>query len=152
MLPWLLLLPPLQAQLQALAAAQAQAQMQLQMQQALLASVPGVAPVAPGAIVAVPGGAAASSESSAQRKAREIHVGNLAVGSATPEVLTEVFNTALAGFVPDARITPPVKLVNVDATGGNTVGPAAVCCRGKRGMGAVTGSCPRPGPTCLCTP
>lgn len=110
----------LQAQLQALAAAQAQAQMQLQMQQALLAAVPGVAPVVPGAagaIVAVPGSTAAGAESSIQRKAREIHVGNLAVGSATAEVLTELFNTALAGFVPDARITPPVKLVNLDATG-----------------------------------
>lgn len=115
-----------QAQMQALAAAQAQAQLQRQMlaqQQALLGG--GVAAVAApaamvaaaqigSAAVAATGGGANDSQA---RKSREIYIGNLAIGTVTIEMLTELFNAALAGMVPDPVTNPPVCTVKMDTTG-----------------------------------
>ncbi|KAF6265899.1 hypothetical protein COO60DRAFT_1680474 [Scenedesmus sp. NREL 46B-D3] len=112
--------------MQALAAAQAQAQLQRQMlaqQQALLGG--GVAAVAApaamvaaaqigSAAVAATGGGANDSQA---RKSREIYIGNLAIGTVTIEMLTELFNAALAGMVPDPVTNPPVCTVKMDTTG-----------------------------------
>jgi splicing factor U2AF subunit len=112
--------------MQALAAAQAQAQLQRQMlaqQQALLGG--GVAAVAApaamvaaaqmgSAAVAATGGVANDTQA---RKSREIYIGNLAIGTVTIEMLTELFNAALAGMVPDPVTNPPVLTVKMDTTG-----------------------------------
>uniref|UniRef100_A0A383VCI1 RRM domain-containing protein n=1 Tax=Tetradesmus obliquus TaxID=3088 RepID=A0A383VCI1_TETOB len=115
------------AQMQALAAAQAQAQLQRQMlaqQQALLGG--GVTAVAaPAAMVAAAQSAmgsaavaaAAGAGSVEARKSREIYIGNLAIGTVTIEMLTELFNAALAGMVPDPVTNPPVLTVKMDNTG-----------------------------------
>jgi splicing factor U2AF subunit len=115
-----------QAQMQALAAAQAQAQLQRQMlaqQQALLGG--GVAAVAaPAAMVAAAqmgsaavAATAGNANDSQARKSREIYIGNLAIGTVTIEMLTELFNAALAGMVPDPVTNPPVNTVKMDNTG-----------------------------------
>jgi hypothetical protein len=150
--------------MQALAAVQAQAQLQRQMlaqQQALLASVPTVAPPAAALVAAAAaGGATLASgpavDSTTARKSREVYIGNLSIGSVTPEMLTELFNAALVGMVPDPIREPPVINVKMDATGGSTV-----CCGvsfqvlrpslyllGKHGQpGKVLSACgPRPTP------
>lgn len=113
--------------MQALAAAQAQAQLQRQMlaqQQALLGG--GVTAVAaPAAMVAAAQSAmgsaavaaAAGAGSVEARKSREIYIGNLAIGTVTIEMLTELFNAALAGMVPDPVTNPPVLTVKMDNTG-----------------------------------
>jgi splicing factor U2AF subunit len=115
-----------QAQMQALAAAQAQAQLQRQMlaqQQALLGG--GVAAVAaPAAMVAAAqmgsaavAATAGTANDTQARKSREIYIGNLAIGTVTIEMLTELFNAALAGMVPDPVTNPPVLNVKMDTTG-----------------------------------
>ena len=117
----------LQAQMQALAAAQAQAQLQRQMlaqQQALLA-VPTFTPGAAMVAAAAAGGAtvatAAAVDSTTARKSREVYIGNLSIGSVSPEMLTELFNAALAGMVPDPVNEPPVINVKMDTTGAPVV-------------------------------
>lgn len=52
-----------------------------------------------------------------QRKAREIYIGNLAIGTVSPEILREFFNAALAGMVPDPVTNPPCINVNWDGSG-----------------------------------
>jgi splicing factor U2AF subunit len=112
--------------MQALAAAQAQAQLQRQMlaqQQALLGG--GVSAVAaPAAMVAAAqmgsaavAATAGNANDSQARKSREIYIGNLAIGTVTIEMLTELFNAALAGMVPDPVTNPPVNTVKMDNTG-----------------------------------
>lgn len=52
-----------------------------------------------------------SAQQAAERKKREIYVGNLALGQVTPEVLKELFNAALAGFVdPGQQAVAEVKM------------------------------------------
>lgn len=117
--------------MQALAAVQARAQLQRQMlaqQQALLASVPTVAPPAAALVAAAAAGGATLAagpavDSTTARKSREVYIGNLSIGSVTPDMLTELFNAALVGMVPDPVREPPVINVKMDATGGSTV-----CC------------------------
>lgn len=111
--------------MQALAAAEAQAQLQRQMlaqQQALLAAVPVMAPPAAALVAAAAAGGATVAtggavDSTTARKSREVYIGNLAIGAVTPEMLTELFNAALAGMVPDPVLEPPVINVKMDATG-----------------------------------
>lgn len=112
-------------QMQALAAAQAQAQLQRQMlaqQQALLAAVPTVTPPAAALVAAAAAGGATVAtglavDSTTARKSREVYIGNLSIGSVTPDMLTELFNAALAGMVPDPVNEPPVINVKMDNTG-----------------------------------
>jgi splicing factor U2AF subunit len=114
-----------QAQMQALAAVQAQAQLQRQMlaqQQALFAAVPAVVnPAAALVAAAAAGGATVATgpavDSTTARKSREVYIGNLAIGAATPEMLTELFNAALVGMVSDPILEPPVINVKMDNTG-----------------------------------
>eukprot|EP00879_Flechtneria_rotunda_P017065 GHRR01017872.1.p1 GENE.GHRR01017872.1~~GHRR01017872.1.p1 ORF type:complete len:362 (+),score=139.44 GHRR01017872.1:443-1528(+) len=107
--------------MQALAAAQAQAQLQRQMlaqQQALLTSVPTLTNPAALVAAATAGGAAAAPMNETQaRKSREIYIGNLAIGTVTMEMLSELFNAALAGMAPDPVTNPPVVNVKMDTTG-----------------------------------
>jgi len=113
--------------MQALAAAQAQAQLQRQMlaqQQALLAAVPTVTPPAAALVAAAAAGGATVAtglavDSTTARKSREVYIGNLSIGSVTPDMLTELFNAALAGMVPDPVNEPPVINVKMDNTGVN---------------------------------
>lgn len=122
------LIMELQVQMQALAAAQAQAQLQRQMlaqQQALLAAVPTVTPPAAALVAAAAAGGATVAtsvavDSTTARKSREVYIGNLSIGSVSPEMLTELFNAALAGMVPDPVNEPPVINVKMDTTGVNT--------------------------------
>jgi splicing factor U2AF subunit len=98
-------------------------------QQALLAAAaagPATLPPSAAALVAAAaaGGATLATgvggtiDTSAARKSREIYIGNLAIGQISPEMLTELFNAALAGMVPDPVSEPPVLQVKMDATGG----------------------------------
>lgn len=111
--------------MQALAAVQAQAQLQRQMlaqHQALFAAVPTVANPAAALVAAAAAGGAtvatgAAIDSTTARKSREVYIGNLAIGSVTPEMLTELFNAALVGMVPDPILAPPVINVKMDNTG-----------------------------------
>lgn len=110
--------------MQALAQAQLQQQM-LAQQQALLAAVPTVsAPAAALVAAAAAGGATVAMgpavDSTTARKSREVYIGNLAIGSVTPEMLTELFNAALVGMVPDPILEPPVINVKMDGTGQQT--------------------------------
>lgn len=121
---------------QAIAAIQAQQQLQRQMlaqqgaqgqvllqQQAAMPGIPGLS--APGA--AVPGLSVASAvnpelaldapPSQANKKQRELYIGNLASGSVTTEMLRELFNAVLANMVPDPISLPPVLEVKPDPTG-----------------------------------
>jgi hypothetical protein len=98
----------------------------LAQQQALLASVPTVAnPAAALVAAAAAGGATLAAgpavDSTTARKSREVYIGNLSIGSVTPEMLTELFNAALVGMVPDPVREPPVINVKMDATGGSPV-------------------------------
>ncbi|KAG1672585.1 hypothetical protein FOA52_010686 [Chlamydomonas sp. UWO 241] len=90
---------------------------------AAMAAIPGVTLVNPTAGVA---GAAAvpgapidpNAPNPATRRAREIYVGNLAVGILTPELTRELFNTVLAPFCHDPVAYPPVIECKVDMTTG----------------------------------
>jgi hypothetical protein len=128
-----------QAQLQALAAAQLQQQMLAQQQALMAAAVAPSISVTPQAAAlvaaAAAGGATLASatttiDTSAARKSREIYIGNLAIGSVTPEMLQELFNAALAGMVPDPVAEPPVLCVKLDPTG-------AACAARTQAVGCV---------------
>lgn len=111
--------------MQALAQAQLQQQMLAQQQALLAASVPAVsAPAAALVAAAAAGGATVAMgpavDSTTARKSREVYIGNLAIGSVTPEMLTELFNAALVGMVPDPILEPPVINVKMDNTGQHT--------------------------------
>jgi splicing factor U2AF subunit len=95
----------------------------LAQQQALLAAMPAMtnpaaamvaAAAAGGATLGTGGGAV---DSTTARKSREVYIGNLAIGSVNPEMLTELFNAALAGMVSDPVLEPPVINVKMDNTG-----------------------------------
>lgn len=112
--------------MQALAAVQAQAQLQRQMlvQQQPLLNPPAINPLNPLSMVAAATAAAGVSAAGGvpandaqARKSREIYIGNLNIGTVTIEMLTELFNAALAGMVPDPVTNPPVVNVKMDATG-----------------------------------
>lgn len=53
----------------------------------------------------------------ANKKQREVYVGNLAIGIITGEHLRELFNAVLALHVPDPVNNPPVINVNMDTSG-----------------------------------
>lgn len=105
--------------------AQAQLQRQMMAQQGGINSmlnaglaIPGLtAAVAPANTIAQTIGAASST---AARKAREIYIGNLCIGTVNKDMLQEFFNAALAGLVPDPLNQPPVIEVKMDATGAHT--------------------------------
>lgn len=115
----------MQAQMQALAAVQAQAQLQRQLlaqQQPLLSSAPAVNPLTLVAAATAAAGTATAGvtvpvNDTQARKSREIYIGNLNIGTVTIEMLTELFNAAMAGMVPDPVTNPPVVNVKMDATG-----------------------------------
>jgi splicing factor U2AF subunit len=114
----------LQAQMQALAAVQAQAQIQRQMLVQSGVNITPGAPLLAGAL-GIPGvtpalpvvGAGGTQQATQARKSREIYIGNLCIGTVTPEMLRELFNAALAGLVPDPNQEPPVIEVKMDNTG-----------------------------------
>lgn len=62
-------------------------------------------------------GQSTSAAATADRKAREIYVGNLAIGVVTPDMLRELFNTILKTQVPDPVNQPPVCNVTIDPAG-----------------------------------
>ena len=53
----------------------------------------------------------------ANKKQREVYVGNLAIGAVNDVMLRELFNAALAQFVPDPVTNPPVVSVTMDGSG-----------------------------------
>ncbi|MEW5312395.1 MAG: hypothetical protein WDW38_004034 [Sanguina aurantia] len=53
----------------------------------------------------------------ANRKQREVYVGNLAIGSVTADMLKELFNAVLAQMVQDPISNPPVMETKLDASG-----------------------------------
>lgn len=59
----------------------------------------------------------AAVDSTTARKSREVYIGNLSIGSVSPDMLTELFNAALVGMVPDPINEPPVINVKMDNTG-----------------------------------
>jgi splicing factor U2AF subunit len=106
---------------------QQQLQRQLMLQQQLilqqqamaaasnLSKQPGMQPGMLGMMAGMAGGA--STASTADRKAREIYVGNLSIGHVTAEMLKELFNTVLANQVQDVASNPPVVEVKMDGSG-----------------------------------
>ncbi|GIL73769.1 hypothetical protein Vretimale_5365 [Volvox reticuliferus] len=101
---------------QAMAALQQQQQLQRQLiaQQLLLQQQAAAAAAA----LAPPVQQQNTSAATADRKAREIYVGNLAIGVVTSDMLRELFNTILANQVPDPANAPPVVNVNLDSAAG----------------------------------
>ncbi|GLI61296.1 hypothetical protein VaNZ11_003650 [Volvox africanus] len=101
---------------QAMAALQQQQQLQRQLiaQQLLLQQQAAAAAAA----LAPPVQQQNTSAATADRKAREIYVGNLAIGVVTSDMLKELFNTILANQVPDPANAPPVVNVNLDSAAG----------------------------------
>jgi splicing factor U2AF 65 kDa subunit len=53
----------------------------------------------------------------ANKKQREVYVGNLVIGNVTDLMLRELFNAALAHFVADPVTRPPVVSVTMDGSG-----------------------------------
>ncbi|GMH45146.1 hypothetical protein BSKO_13103 [Bryopsis sp. KO-2023] len=53
----------------------------------------------------------------ANKKQREVYVGNLTIGVVTADMLRELFNGALSSLVPDPVTNPPVVSVAMDASG-----------------------------------
>ncbi|KAG2446514.1 hypothetical protein HYH02_008503 [Chlamydomonas schloesseri] len=104
---------------QAMAALQQQQQLQRQLlaQQMLLQQQAAAAAAA--AALSKPAMAQQSTTAAtADRKSREIYVGNLAIGVVTADMLKELFNTILANQVADPVSTPPVVNVNLDPSAG----------------------------------
>ncbi|EFN58712.1 hypothetical protein CHLNCDRAFT_50180 [Chlorella variabilis] len=104
-----------QMQQQQLAALQQQQlQKQLLAQQLMMGGGMG----APGlAMPQAGGGTGGTQAETAARKAREIYIGNLAIGIITPELLREFFDQVFAHQVADPVSCPPVTNVNMDTTG-----------------------------------
>lgn len=59
----------------------------------------------------------------ANKKQREVYVGNLTIGVVTADMLRELFNGALSSLVPDPVTNPPVVSVAMDASGMFSVFP-----------------------------
>jgi hypothetical protein len=93
------LTPEQQKQLEALQ--QAEMQRQLQRQQVLLNN----------------GAGGLNAAMAANKKQREVYVGNLVIGSVSDLMLRELFNAALAHFVADPVTRPPVVSVTMDGSG-----------------------------------
>jgi splicing factor U2AF subunit len=93
------LTPEQQKQLEALQ--QAEMQRQLQRQQVLLNN----------------GAGGLNAAMAANKKQREVYVGNLVIGSVSDLMLRELFNAALAHFVSDPVTRPPVVSVTMDGSG-----------------------------------
>lgn len=53
----------------------------------------------------------------AQKKQREVYVGNLTIGVVTDNHLKELFNAALSHLVPDPASAPPVLSAQLDPSG-----------------------------------
>ena len=53
----------------------------------------------------------------AQKKQREVYVGNLTIGVVTDVHLKELFNAALSHLVPDPAAAPPVLSAQLDPSG-----------------------------------
>jgi hypothetical protein len=53
----------------------------------------------------------------AQKKQREVYVGNLTIGVVTDNHLKELFNGALSHLVPDPHSNPPVVSAQLDPSG-----------------------------------
>ena len=71
---------------------------------------------------------AAVPTAAATKKAREIYIGNLAIGQVTSDMLRELFNTVLANFIADPVNNPPVIEVKMDPSGlGEHHGEAETC-------------------------
>jgi splicing factor U2AF subunit len=89
---------------------------------AAMAAIPGVTLVNPGApagVAAVPGAPLdPNAPNPATKKAREIYVGNLAVGILTAELTREMFNKVLSPFCHDPVNFPPVVECKLDLTTG----------------------------------
>jgi hypothetical protein len=101
-------------------AAETQRQQMLQsllLQQQALSSIPGVTIGPPPLAVASTAAASAPAAPNNSKKAREIYVGNLVQGTMTPDLVKELFNLALANFVPDPINNPPIMDIKMDATG-----------------------------------
>jgi splicing factor U2AF subunit len=74
--------------------------------------------LAPGGLPITPAAAAAAlAPSAANKRAREIYIGNLPQGIIGSTEIRELFNLALANFVPDPVTNPPVVEVKMDPTG-----------------------------------
>ncbi|KAI8472154.1 MAG: hypothetical protein J3K34DRAFT_467687 [Monoraphidium minutum] len=71
-----------------------------------------------GAAAGGAGAALTAAQQAALRKAREIYIGNLALGQTTAEVLKELFNAALAGFVDNPATQEAVSEVKMDPVAG----------------------------------
>lgn len=92
------LTPEQQKQLEAIQ--QADMQRQLQRQQVLLHN----------------GAGGLNAAMAANKKQREVYIGNLVMGAVNDVMLRELFNAALAQFVPDPVTNPPVVSVTMDGT------------------------------------
>jgi hypothetical protein len=93
------LTPEQQKQLEALQ--QAEMRRQLQRQQVLLNN----------------GAGGLNAAMAANKKQREVYVGNLAIGAVSELMLRELFNAALAHFVADPVTRPPVVSTTMDGSG-----------------------------------
>ncbi len=99
----------IQRQLLAQQSQQHQINIQQQQQQAMAAVASNAMPNADMALDAPP--------SQANKKQRELYIGNLATGVVTCEMLRELFNAVLINMTPDPISTPPVLDVKPDPTG-----------------------------------
>jgi splicing factor U2AF 65 kDa subunit len=67
----------------------------------------------------------------ANKKQREVYVGNLTIGVVTDVMLRELFNGALAHLVPDPISNPPVVTASLDPSGACrpclSSAPSALC-------------------------
>ena len=108
---------------------QQQLQRQLMAQQMLMQQQAAAAAAAATASAVAAAASGSTAVQTADRKAREIYVGNLAIGVVTPDMLKELFNAILGSHVPDPVNQPPVCNVTMDPNGvlGRGCAPAHPC-------------------------
>ena len=79
----------------------------------------------------------------AQKKQREVYVGNLTIGVVTDNHLKELFNGALSHLMPDPHNNPPVVSAQLDPSGGHPsescVHNACICNEGSESSASITG-------------
>lgn len=97
---------------------QQQLQRQLLAQQMLMQQQAAAAAAAATASAVAAAASGSTAVQTADRKAREIYVGNLAIGVVTPDMLKELFNAILGSHVPDPVNQPPVCNVTMDPNAG----------------------------------
>ncbi|GBF87338.1 hypothetical protein Rsub_00049 [Raphidocelis subcapitata] len=68
-------------------------------------------------VTAGSGSVRTAAQEAAARKAREIYIGNLAIGQTTADVLRELFNAALVGFVDNPSRQQAVSEIKMDPAG-----------------------------------